>query len=323
MVDAEERDSDETQPPEKGNRVKSSDDSAIPKTAKMKKTSTKQRASARNGQRESALMAKPDTNVQFTGNKFEDELKHIMERCAVLIAKDFSDLERAKPRPIAALQGAAKRDIGELIEQIHRCCSDKKWTNYQKRVACEQLVELAFTSTHSVFRLAKEFPEPFREIAEELPWFPCLFPAHADHLRSLQKTMWNELNLGKRHPLKLRSPSGRKTFSTKTWVNKLLIDLIQLVHELAREEGERDPGEKYGSTFRDVAYRVPLTPQNAKEWLDVMWKVLLAAIPNPETHPRLCQLGGRPNKTFNVRSAIKEKLGTYLKRMLNDQTVHR
>ena len=61
-------------------------------------------------------MAKPDTNVQFTGNKFEDELKHIMERCAVLIAKDFSDLERAKPRPIAALQGA--KILADLIQEF-------------------------------------------------------------------------------------------------------------------------------------------------------------------------------------------------------------
>jgi hypothetical protein len=109
------------------------------------------------------------------------------------------------------------------------------------------------------------------------------------------KIIWDEFNLGKRHPLKLRAAPGRKTFSTKTWANRLLNDLIPHVHQLAREEDERDPGEKYGSTFRDVAFRVPLTPQNAKEWRDVMWKVLLMAIPNPETHPRLRQLVERPS----------------------------
>jgi len=271
---------------------------------------------------------------------FEDEHKRIMDWCSVLCANDFSDTEDPDPKPLAALQGEASRDIEELAGQIHRCCSDKKWTSYQKRIACEQLVKLAVLSTLSIARLAKEFPEPFREIAEELPWFPCLFPARADDLRSLQKNIWDEFNLGKRHPLKLRAARGRKTFSTKTWANKLLTELIQLVHELADEENERDPGEKYGSTFRDVAYRVPLTPQNAKEWLDVMWKeVLLVAIPNPETHPRLRQLVERPSlrrkrmrrdgtvgektQAHFMRAAIKAKLGVYLKRMLNDSAVHK
>jgi hypothetical protein len=160
-------------------------------------------------------MAKRKTNAECTG--FEDELKRLMERCAVLTAKDFSDSEDSNPKPIAALQGGAERYIEELARQIHRCCSDKKWTSYQKRVACEQLVELALLSTESLFGLANEFPEPFREIAEEKPYFPCLFPAHAEDLASLKKIMWNELNLGKRHEFKLRVALGRKTFSKKTW----------------------------------------------------------------------------------------------------------
>jgi hypothetical protein len=266
-------------------------------------------------------MAKRETKAQCTG--FEDEHKRIMDWCAVLTAKEFSDSEDPNPEPMAALEGGASRDIEELARQIHRCCSDKKWTSYQKRVACEQLVKLAFLSTDSIYRLAKEFPEPFREIAEEMPHFPCLFPAHADDLRSLHKVMWDHFNLGKRHTLKLRHAPGRKTFSKKTWANKLLTDLIQLVHELARKEDERDPGEKYGSTFRDVAHRVPLTPQNTKKWLDVMWKVLLVAIPNPETHPRLRQLGGSPSKAHDVQATIKDRLGTYLERMLNAQAVHK
>jgi hypothetical protein len=283
-------------------------------------------------------MAKRETKTQCEV-EFDDEYKRFMDRYAVLCTNDFSDSEDPHPKPMAALKGRASRDIEELASQIHRCFSDKKWTSYQKRVACEQLVELALLSTKSMYRLAKEFPEPFREIAEELPRFPCLFPAHADQLRSLQKIIWDEFNLGKRHPLKLRAAPGRKTFSTKTWANRLLTDLIQLVHELAREEDERDPGEKYGSTFRDVAYRVPLTPQNAKEWLDVMWKVLLMAIPNPETHPRLRQLVERPSlrrkrmrrdgtvgektQTHNMRADIKRKLGVYFRRILNDSAVHK
>ena len=68
---------------------------------------------------------------------------------------------------------------------------------------------------------------------------------------------------------------------------------------------------------------VPFIPENPKQWFDAIWERLLLVIPNPETHSRLRQLGGRPSKAFNVRSAIKEKLGTYFERMLNDQTVHK
>jgi hypothetical protein len=79
---------------------------------------------------------------------------------------------------------------------------------------------------------------------------------------------------------------------------------------------------------------VPLTRENAKQWLDAIWKVLLAANPNPETHPRLRQLVERPSlkgkrmrrdgtvgektQSHNMRAAIKAKLGEYLKRMLKD-----
>ena len=282
-------------------------------------------------------MAKHQTMTKSPG--FEDERNRLMESCAVLTAKEFSDSQDPDPESMAALEGGASRDIEELAKQIHRCCSDKKWTSYQKRVACEQLLKLAFLSTASIYRLEKEFPEPFREIAEELPHFPCLFPARADELRSLQKIIWDKFNLGKRHALKLRAPPGRKTFSTKTWANKLLTDLIQLVHELARREVELDPGWDYGGTFREVAYHVPLTSQNAKEWLDEMWKVLLMAIPTPETHPRLRQLVERPSlrrkrmrrdgtvgektQAHNMRADIKRKLGVYLRRMLNDRAVHK
>jgi hypothetical protein len=284
-------------------------------------------------------MAKRGTHVQRAQSEEERQTRWVLEGIPVLIAKDFSDSKEPNPRPIATLEGEASRDITELAKQIRRCCSNKKWTSYQKRVACEQLVKLAFLSTESISRLAEEFPEPFREIAEESPHFPCLFPAHAEELPPLQKVMRNALKLGERFPLKLRAAPGRKTFSTKTWVNKFLIKHIALIHELAREEAERDPGcdYYYESNFRYVANHVPLTPQNAKQWLDAIWELLLTEIPNPENHPRLRQLGRRPSlrtkrmrsdgtvgektQAHNIRAAIKAKLGVYLKRMLNDSAV--
>jgi hypothetical protein len=296
---------------------------------------------------------KRDTNAQHAAGEHErrmenpDELRTrwAMEGIPVLIAKDFLEPENPESVPLAALEGRASRDIEELARQIHRCCSDKKWTSYQKRVACEQLVKLALLSTNSIYGLAKDFPEPFREIAEEMPYFPCLFPAHAEDVPSVKKVIWNKFNLGKRHTLKLRAAPGRKTFSKKTPVNKLLIDFIELVHELARRENDRDPGLDYVSTLRHVAHYVPLTPdpKNARQWLDVIWELLLIVIPEPEKHPQLRNLGQHPSRTERahfgerkiigikealranrktagyVRAAIKEALGKYLVRMLRKE----
>ena len=219
-----------------------------------------------------------------------------------------------------ALSVRVRRNIYELEKQVHHCCCDKKRTSREKREACEQLVRLAAASTGSVSRLAEEFTAPFREIAERLPAFPCLFPAHVDDLRAVQKIMWDELNPGKHHELKLRAAPGRKTFSKETWVNQLLMPLILKVRQ------EHNPG-------------VPLTPENAKQWLDVIWKLLLTYDPNPETHPRLRQLVERPSlrtkrmrrngtvgektEAHNYRASIKSKLRDYLKRMLNDSAVQK
>jgi hypothetical protein len=117
--------------------------------------------------------------------------------------------------------------------------------------------------------------------------------------------------------------------------------MLVLVRELARRQFDLDLGEKktFKPDCREVAYHVPLTPQNAKQWLDVLWKVLLVEIPNPEMHPRLRQLVERPSlrrkrmrrdgsvgektQAHNIRAAIKAKLGEYLRRMLNDSAVHK
>lgn len=169
------------------------------------------------GARDSAVItAKRTINAQRTENEDEDRTERwLLEGTPVLIAKDFLDSENPDSKPMAALNGNASRNIEELVRQIHLCCSDEKWTSYQKRVACEQLVRIALLSTDSIYRLADEFPEPFREIAEELSYFPCPFPAQAEDLAILKKIIWDDFNLGKRHILKVRGASGRKTFSKK------------------------------------------------------------------------------------------------------------
>ena len=208
---------------------------------------------------------------------------------------------------------AASRNIEKML--VHGCPSNTEWSLNEKRDNLwRNLVQACISINASLLRLTIEFQEPFRKIAEELPAFPCVFPAHVDHQWFLQKFMLDKLNLGKRYALKLRAARGRKTFSTKTWVNKLLTDLIHMDE-------------------------VPFAPENPKHWLDAIWERLLLAIPNPETHPRLRQLVERPSlrrkrmrrdgtvgektQAHNVRAAIKAKLGVYLKRMLSDSAVHK
>ena len=55
-------------------------------------------------------MAKRETNDVG----FEDEHKRFMDHYAVLCTNDFSDPENSDPKPMAALEGEASRDIEEL-----------------------------------------------------------------------------------------------------------------------------------------------------------------------------------------------------------------
>lgn len=178
-----------------------------------------------------------------------------------------------------------------------------------------------------------------------------MFPAHPDELKLLKEEMLNKFNLGKRNTFKLRGAPGRKTFSFETWVNKLLAHYISKMHTIVSWLMVEDLRVNYHAalTVRAMGARMarirkammpaPLTPENAKVWLDIIWTLLLRDIPAPEKHPRLRQLVERPSlrrkrmrrdgtvgektQAQNMRAAIKAKLGVYLKRMLNDLAVHK
>jgi hypothetical protein len=280
-------------------------------------------------------MAKTKTTAPVAEEKFEREHTRFSESLSVLSSTEFADQDGdQKPRAMGALQAHASRDALELARQIHVCCSESRWTSYQKRVACEELFKIAFVAIHSINNLADEFPESFQEIAEELPVYPCLFPAHRDDLPLLEKMMREQLKLGRRYALKVRATAGGKTFSKKTPTNQLLVSLIHTVQSVGWSIHDSDPGEKRASRIREVAIYVPLTPENAKKWLEAIWEVLLTVHPEPEKVPHLRQLVSRPSlkkkrmrrdgtvgeKTLahNTRASIKSKLGTYLRRMLND-----
>jgi hypothetical protein len=250
--------------------------------------------------------------------------------------------------PNPALEGESTKDIAffalgyiqELAARVKQHCSDVKLTGFEKREDCELLVSLVLKATKLVRDLALEFRTLFQEIAEQSAAFPVSFPAHPESLRRLQKVLWDDFNLGKRHELKLRPAPGRKTFSFDTLVNQLLFHYVCEVRykaELSRHEGKAE------TEIERVALKVPLTPANAGQWLDLIWQLLLVDIPEPEKHPQLRKLGQHPSRVERahfgerkttrsikdavgenakhqtdgyIRVAIKEALGKYLVRML-------
>jgi len=293
---------------------------------------------------ESALMPKrlAKRSARCESNEPSTEAEHrqpgIRGREKVLpsitLPRFFGDPRRGIRLPAPQLEGEstvaiaydAVSCIQEVAARVQYCCSQKKKSGKEKELPARHLIIIASEATLLLNELARAFQQTFRTIAEDLSVFPCMFPAHSETLRSLEKWVWNDLNLGKNHNLKLRPRRGRKTFSYETWANQLLLRYIYFINMFAEMAGFNDAefaSFSFSSALKRFVAKVPLTPKNAKQWLDTIWDFLLVEIPEPETHPRLRQLGGRPSKVHDVRGTIKAKLGTYLERMLNDQAVHK
>jgi hypothetical protein len=225
--------------------------------------------------------------------------------------------------------------LQELVARVLRCCEDRRETPERKRDACQLLVNIASEAAADIHLLVKSFPEPFRAIAENRSNFPCLFPAHPEDIRKLTSFILDELELGKLHPLKLRSPL--KTFSKKTKINELLLHYIRRIHAEAAVllSWRIDDPFGFGSFPKEEVERlleVGLSPETAPQWLELIWKLLLLDCPNPEKHKLLSPLGRRRSRTERaplkgnkkktsryVRAAIKEALGRYLVLKLRDQ----
>jgi hypothetical protein len=256
----------------------------------------------------------------------------------------FRELQDESTDAIAAY---ATGYIQELAGRVQLLCSDVKLTSQEKQRECILLFFVACDAAKILQELAKAFPEQFRGIAEIMPGFPCMFPAHPDKLKSLKDEMWDTLNLGRRHTLKLRPSRGRKTFSFETWVNKLLIHYIFELYRTASNQVVEDILINGNSaTPLRALFPAAFTADNAKQWLDAIWKLLFIDIPEPEKHPELRKLGQHPSRTERahfgerkttrsikdaveknakhqtagyVRAAIKEALGKYLVRMLRKE----
>jgi hypothetical protein len=227
--------------------------------------------------------------------------------------------------------------LQELAARVRDCCADPLQTEGAKRQACQLLINVTREGADGIHLLAGEFLSPFREVAQAAALFPCLFPAHPDDINALKNFMLDDLELGKLHPLKLRSP--RKTFSKKTDINALLLHYIRRIHAEAAVLLSRRIGDpfSYGSSPNEEIERlvdkVPLSAETAPQWLELIWKLLLVDCPKPERNNFLSSLGRRPSRTGRasfikgktrktssyVRASIKEALGKYLVRMLRDQ----
>jgi hypothetical protein len=268
------------------------------------------------------------------------------------IGLPFRELESESTEAIAA---RASGYIQELAARVKQHCSAEKLTD---KTQCIQLFFVVSDGVRVLHQLAKAFPNQFRRIAEVMPGFPCMFPAHPDELKLLKEEMLNKFNLGKRNTFKLRAAPGRKTFSFETWVNKLLTHYISKIHSTVLYSMVKDVriNDQTALTERAMGARMarirkammpaPLTPENAKVWLDFIWTLLLVDIPEPEKHPHLRKLGQHPSRTERahfgerktrrsikdavgenakhqtagyVRTAIKEGLGKYLVRMLRKE----
>jgi len=270
------------------------------------------------------------------------------------IGVPFPELEGEETAMVAA---KASGYIQELAARTKVRCSDQKLTKEEKRGDFGMLLFVACEGVNLVHQLAKAFPE-LRKVAEIMPEFPCMFPAHPGKLKSLKDEMWNIFNLGKRHTFKLRAAPGRKTFSFETEINKLLVHYIckmnsmtsrLMIEDFRRHEHTAptvDVSVKRMTRILDFMMPDPFTLESAKEWLDIIWVFLLRDIPEPEKHPQLRKLGQHPSRTERahfgerkttrsikdavggnakhqtagyVRAAIKEGLGKYLVRMLRKE----
>jgi hypothetical protein len=226
--------------------------------------------------------------------------------------------------------------IQELAARVRNCCEDPLQTEDAKRQVCQLLINVTREGAAAIHLLSREFLSPFREVAQTSAVFPCPFPAHPDDIRSLKNFILDDLELGKLHPLKLRSPL--KTFSKKTAINALLLHYIGRIHAEAAVLLSRRIGDPFGfgSSPKEEVERlleVRLSSETAPQWLDMIWKLLLLDCPKPEKHNLLFPLGRRQSRTERaslvkgkirktgryVRAGIKEALGRYLVRKLRDQ----
>jgi hypothetical protein len=163
----------------------------------------------------------------------------------------------------------------------------------QRTEAANFLVNLAAEAALAIETLCSAFPEVFKTVARKRGTFPVNLSVLKEDNDRIQG--WLEtLELGSEHELKLK---GRKTFSRRTFANDLLIrymgqikaSAVQLSHLRIQNPVEFANLER--SVAEKLTFHTPLSKATAKEWMKVIWKLLLADYPAPERDKRLKQFG--------------------------------
>jgi hypothetical protein len=206
----------------------------------------------------------------------------------------------------------------------------------QKTEAANYLVNLAAEAAMAVEALSRAFPDAFRAVASKKAAFPVNVPVFSEDRDQSIRWLTEILQLGSNHELKLQ---GRKTFSRDTFANALLLGYIGRIKAKAVEV--RRLRIQYQLDFKSLkqlpeeklASKIPLSKGTAKEWMEVIWNLLLVDYPEPEKDERLRRLGARKaaktrialgkssprSEGANIRAGIRDALLKYLYRLLPDK----
>lgn len=178
------------------------------------------------------------------------------------------------------------------------------------------------------------YPGAFKAVARKRGTFPVNLSALKEDNEKIIRWLTETLCLGADHELKLR---GRKTFSRRTFANQLLLHYIgrikakaielqrlRIQYALPLESMEELPEER-------LTFHTPLSRATARQWMEVIWNLLLEDYPAPEKDKRLRPFGARKeektrialgkskpkSEAANIRAGIRDALLKYLYRLSN------
>ncbi len=203
-----------------------------------------------------------------------------------------------------------------------------------KTEAAGLLVKLAAEAAMAVETLSLEFPEAFKAVARKRGTFPVNLSALKEDNDKIISWLLERLQLGSGHELMLRAP--RKTFSRSTFGNQLILHYLGRIKATAIERQRlrnENPFEWESVELTPEETLTELCAATARQWMALIWKLLLADCPAPEKHEQLKQFGAHKAKrtrialgksspkseAANHRAGIRDALLKYLLRMLPDK----
>ena len=187
----------------------------------------------------------------------------------------------------------------------------------------------------AVKTLSVAFPDVFKAVASRKAAFPVKLPALKEDSDKIIHWLKETLQLGSEHELKLR---GRKTFSRSTFANSLILHYVGRIKKTAIERQRlrnENPFEleRVELIPEETLTHIGLCAATARQWMALIWHLLLVDYPAPEENARLKQFGAhkarrpalrleshrRKSEAANHRAGIKDALLKYLRRMFSDK----